>query len=107
MSRFLISPTHPYVGNCYPPEQAQPGTVWYDSGEQHLKVYDGYRWVRLEMPQPMLSWEAEMALEHVIQRMNEQGKIAEMAAKYPLVAEALGQLEGALKLCQNLDANET
>lgn len=105
MSRHLIGNglSQQYISNCYPPSSAQAGTLWFDSGEQKVKVYDGTTWIAIEAPEPTLSFEAEMALDKIISMMHDQPRLSEMADKYPLVADALGELEVALKLCQNLD----
>ena len=104
MSKHLINTAgNNYINNCYPPSSAQPGTVWFDSGTQTLKTYDGTMWYDVELGQASLTWEAEEAIDQIIAKMNEQKEVARMAAKYPIVADALGQLEVALKLCQNLE----
>jgi len=95
--------SRPYIGNCYPPPSAQPGEVWFDSSSQSIQVFDGYNWIGLPSPEPSLSWEAEQAIDRLIEMISNQDKISELAAKYPLVEEALGQLEVALKLTENLD----
>lgn len=104
MSKHLIQGSQLYI-SIYEslPSSAQAGQVWFDGGTQQLKVYDGNSWRDLYTAQPTLSWEAENAIDHVIGTINNQKQISDMAAKYPLVAEALGQLEVALKLCQNLE----
>jgi len=108
MSKHIIPNANsmPYISNCYLPASAQAGTVWFDSSTQSMQVYDGSTWVSLQPPKPMLSWEAEEALDKIIPMLNGQPLIVDMADKYPLVEEALGQLEVALKLCQNLDGDE-
>lgn len=107
MNKYIIPDgnSQPYIGNCYTPSQAQPGTVWFDSGTQSFSIYDGQTWIPWSTPRPVLAWEAEQAIDHVVASMHEQSNISEMAAKYPLVAEALGQLEVAMKLCQNIENN--
>lgn len=107
MSKHLISsPGSNYINNCYPPTSAQPGSVWFDSGTQTLKTYDGTMWYDVDPPQVTLAWEAEQAIDHIISKMNEQKELARLSAKYPIVADALGQLEVALKLCQNLEDSD-
>lgn len=103
MSHIIKGHNVSFVSNCHPPPQAQPGTVWYDSGRQNLVVYDGQSWVELVQNSPILTWEAENAIDTLIEMLNNQPRISAMADKYPLVEDALGQLEVALKLCQNLD----
>jgi len=109
MSKHIIGNgnSQPYISNCYTPSQAQPGTVWYDSGSQSLMVYDGSTWVTLTPAVPSLTWEAEEAIDHLIELTMNQPRLDEMANKYPMVADALGQLEVALKLCQNLEDNDS
>lgn len=106
MSKHLIdncvSPYSTYISNCYPPSTAQPGHVHYDSGTQTLKVFDGSAWHDLNISSVSLSWEAEQAIDKMIEITNNPN-LSEFADKYPLVAEALGQLEVALKLSQNND----
>lgn len=103
MSKHLINTSCQSISGCYPPYPAQPGMVWYDSGRQKMVVYDGSNWVEVENNIPTMTCEAEEAIDQLIDMINNQKRISEMADKYPLVAEALGQLEVALKLCQNLD----
>jgi hypothetical protein len=106
MSKYLIGGTKPYI-SVYdaPPPSAQPGQVWYDGGSQELVVYTGSGWQPVSRTNVTLTWEADNALDHVIKLMHKDSTLLELADKYPLVAEALGQLEVALKLCQNLDDN--
>jgi hypothetical protein len=108
MSKYLIGGARQYV-SVYdaPPPSAQPGQVWYDGGRQELVVYTGSGWQPLTKTDYTLTWEADTALDYVIKRMQVDQTLSTMADKYPLVAEALGQLEVALKLCQNIDVNKT
>lgn len=102
----IITNTLPYIANCFPPVSSQPGMVWYDSGEQCFKVYDGSFWIRIDWPMPSMTWEADLALNQMINLMKGDNNLSKLANKYPLVAEALGQLEVALKLCENIDVNK-
>ena len=97
-----------YIQNCFPPSSAQPGQVWFDSGTQSLKVYDGAMWQTFADNNSVgMNYEAENAIDWAIKRIREEQKIVELADKYPMVADALGQLEVILKLCQNLEDNDT
>lgn len=95
-----------YIQNCFPPSSAQPGQVWFDSGAQSLKIYDGTIWQIFatgDNGTVAMNYDAEDAIDWAIKRVREEQKITELADKYPMVADALGQLEVILKLCQNLD----
>lgn len=98
------SPNSDIYGNFYPPVSAQPGQVWYDGGQQTLVVYTGSSWVpydpSLNVGMPMAT---ERALDELIKIVNTSNQLAASIDKYPLVADAMKQLEVALKLCQNLE----
>jgi len=93
-----------YVGNggCLP-TSAQYGTVMYDENSGSMVVYTTTGWEPVSSPGFALDIDAEMAIDKMIESINQSEKLFEMADKYPLVAEALGQLEVALKLCQNIE----
>jgi hypothetical protein len=106
MSKYIFpSNSKPYISNCYPPSTAEPGAVRYDSGTQSLQVFDGSVWQSLGETQFTLTWEAEEAIDKMID-LSSGPALAELSDKYPLVAEALGQLEVALKLCQNNEPDD-
>jgi hypothetical protein len=93
-----------YIPNCYPPSSAVPGSVYFDSGEQCMKAYDGTTWHTIETTAISLPDMSTMdAVDWVMDRMKTEQSIADMSAKYPLVADAIKQLETALKLCSNVD----
>ena len=93
-----------HIPNCYTPSSAVPGSVFFDSGEQCMKVYDGTTWHTIESVAISLPDMSTMdAVDWVMDRMKTEQSIADMSAKYPLVADAIKQLETALKLCSNLD----
>lgn len=106
MSKHLIpgSGTN-YINGCYLPTAAQPGQVWFDTSTSTLKTYDGSMWIDIEVMQPTLSYDSEQAIDWAIDKMRCEEKISQLADKYPVVAQALGQLEVALKLCQNLETD--
>ncbi len=107
MSKHIFSSnSQPYIGNCYPPATAEPGAVRYDSDTQSLNVFDGSSWHQLPIPEVSMTWEAEEAIDKII-NLTKGPALDDLAAKYPLVAEALGQLEVALKLCQNNEPDES
>ena len=99
----LYQPPFPYINGCHPPATAQNGQIYYDSSKQAMVVYDGSTWQSLEIPRPMLSFDAAQAIESVIANLAGQKSLHELADKYPLVASAIGQLEVALKMSQNTD----
>lgn len=104
MSKHILPGAAPtFISNCYPPSTAEPGAVRFNSGTQCLQIFDGSSWHDFRLSEPTLSWEAEKAIDKMIEIIDGP-MLDELANKYPLVAEALGQLEVALKLCQN---NET
>ena len=103
MSKYIYSSHRRYINNCNPPDNAQSGTVWFDSGLQCLVVYDGDTWVEFGDHQPFMTPDAEEAIDRVLDMLRGRSRINDLADKYPLVEDALGQLEVALKLCQNLD----
>ena len=94
-----------FIEDCYPPDKAQMGAVFYDSGDQCLKVFDGAWRNYTHGIEVELTYTAEQAIDWSMRQMHlpPSTNIANMAAKYPLVADAIGQLEVALKLCQNLE----
>jgi hypothetical protein len=104
MSKHIIAPSLPYIGGCYPPSSAQAGQVWYDSGTQLMVIYDGNCWQPYSNGTPEMCAIADDAIDWAIENMLKKSpEIADMIAKYPLVADAVNQLEVVLKLCQNLD----
>jgi hypothetical protein len=106
MSKHLFPiNTQPYISNCYLPTTAEPGAVRYDSGAQSLNVFDGSSWHQLATPETGMTWTAEEAIDKMID-LSSGPALAELSDKYPLVAEALGQLEVALKLCQNNEPDD-
>jgi hypothetical protein len=93
-----------YIPNCYPPSSAVPGSVYFDSGEQCMKAYDGTTWHTIETTAISIpDHDTAQAVDWIMDRMKTEQSIADMSAKYPLVADAIKQLETALKLCSNLD----
>lgn len=107
MSKYLISSVGTnHIQNCYPPSTAQAGQPWWDSGQQCLTVYNGTDWVPVHEPSVAMTFIAEEAIDRMVDMISNQSTIADMADKYPLVRDALCQLEVALKMCQNLDDNE-
>jgi hypothetical protein len=108
MSKHIsrISGTTTYVGNCYLPDNAQLGQVWFDSMTQSLQTFDGMSWQSIELNDPIMEYDSEQAVDWAIEKMRQEETISKFAGKYPVVAEALGQLEIALKLCQNLETDE-
>jgi len=103
MSKHLLESPRQHISNCYPPVTATPGSVWYDSGTQSLKTYNGTSWVELEPVRQIMTWEAEKAIDKLIAGLSTQEGISQLADKYPLVQDALLQLQVALKLCENLN----
>ncbi len=97
-----------YITGGFPPTQAQGGTVWYDTGQQCLVVYDGGQWQKLQNdgPTTMMAYDSAEALDWAIEKMRQEQNLSRLADKYPVVAEALGQLEVILKLCKNLDNDD-
>ena len=69
-----------------------------------MKVYDGSTWHRVEtMATSIVDYDTAQAVDWIMDRMKAERSIADMSAKYPMVADAIKQLETALKLCSNLD----
>jgi|TARA_R110000851_G_scaffold227207_1_gene380031 hypothetical protein len=99
----IYQPPQPYINGCTPPDNAQTGAVYYDSGLQSMVVYDGTGWRSLALPRPVLTADAQDAIDHVISSLKEQNALYALADKYPLVASAIGQLEVALKMSQNIN----
>jgi hypothetical protein len=102
MSNIYQTPG-PYISGCYPPNDAQTGQVYFDSGLQTMVVYNGSGWITLTPSVTMLSFDAETAIDSVIASLDGMKSLHALSDKYPLVAEAIGQLEVALKLSQNID----
>jgi hypothetical protein len=95
-----------HIPNCYPPSSAVPGQVFFDTGLQRMTVYDGSTWHTLETAAVSLAdHDTSEAVEWAMDRMKAEQSVADMSAKYPLIADAIKQLEVALKLCSNLDDN--
>lgn len=115
-SKYIIS------NNEYPsimtgagglPASAAYGTVMFDEVDGCLKVFTmSSGWVDFNNSSKIdLNFNAEQAIDYVIDNMYDekskfQHDLVEIANKYPIVAEALGQLEVALKLCENLEDND-
>ena len=75
----------------------------FDTSTQSLKVWSSGMWHELPLYEsPTLSFDAEEAIDTIIEHLKGQRKLTTLAAKYSIVAEALGQLEVAMKLCENL-----
>jgi|TARA_R110000851_G_scaffold127434_1_gene259452 hypothetical protein len=102
MSHIYQTPGQ-YISGCHPPADAQNGQIYFDSGLQTMVVYDGSGWITLTPAVTMLSFDADHAIESVISNLAGQKSLHDLADKYPLVAEAIGQLEVALKLSQNIN----
>jgi hypothetical protein len=102
MSHIYQTPGQ-YISGCYPPNDAQTGQVYFDSGLQTMVVYNGSGWITLTPSVTMLTFDADQAIESVIANLAGQKSLHDLADKYPLVAEAIGQLEVALKLSQNIN----
>jgi hypothetical protein len=69
-----------------------------------MKAYDGTTWHTIETVAISLpDYATSEAVDWAMDRMKTEQSIADMSAKYPLVADAIKQLETALKLCSNLD----
>jgi hypothetical protein len=93
-----------YIPNCHPPSSAVSGSVFFDSGDQCMKVYDGSTWHKIDtMATSIVDHDTAQVVDWIMDRMKAEQSIADMSAKYPLVADAIKQLETALKLCSNLD----
>jgi len=100
----MVNQSVPYISGCYPPSSAQAGQVWYDSGTQLMVIYDGSCWQPCSNGDPTMFPMADDAIDWAIEKMlTTSPELASMIAKYPLVADAVDQLEVVLKLCQNLD----
>jgi len=83
-----------------------PGQVFFDSGQQSMVVYDGTTWHTVEpVVVSTIDHNTAYAVEWAFDRMKAEQSIADMSAKYPLVADAIKQLEVTLKLCSNVDDN--
>jgi hypothetical protein len=97
-------------GTSFPPSSAQEGQIWWDSGQNDVVVFLNGVWQVLSSGVAVhMDYDAERAIDWAIVRMNDsmqETDLAAMAAKYPIVADAIGQLEVALKLCRNLDEPE-
>jgi hypothetical protein len=102
-SGHIITTGSTYISGCTPPNDAQTGQVYWDSNQQGMVVYDGGSWQPINQTTLMMPYETENAIDRMIELINKQDGLSAMADKYPLVKDALGQLEVALKLCQNLD----
>ena len=106
MTKILTSSTgdNSYIHSCYPPTTAQQGQVWWDSGLRSLVVYDGNTWQTINtVSNVSLTQETEDAIEYALRKMKEETKVKELADKYPMVSNALLELETILKLHNNLD----
>jgi len=105
MSKYVLPSNPPFIANCYLPDTAQTGQVYYNSGTQSLNVFDGCTWIDLGDFSNTLTFDAEEAIDKMIE-ITRKTNLNELADKYPLIAETLGQLEVALKLCQNNEPNK-
>jgi hypothetical protein len=99
---YVFQSSSTYISNCHPPPDAQTGQVFYDSGIQSMVVYNGGGWIPLPMPTAMLTYDAEQAIAEIIILLAEHKSLNEMAAKHPLIADAVAQLETVLKLHKNI-----
>lgn len=92
----------------YPlPASAVPGQVFFDSSSADFKVFDGVHWTVIGTPNSInaieMTHDAEIAIDWAIEVMHDYKHLTELADKYPMVRDALTQLEVVIKLHQNLD----
>jgi hypothetical protein len=95
-----------YISGCFLPPTGTQGQVVYDSEQQCMMAYDGNSgtWQRIVYAvTSTVDVETEEAVEWALDRMKAEQAIAGMSAKYPMVSDAIKQLEATLKLCSNLD----
>lgn len=89
------------------PESAVPGQLYFDTGVNKMKMYDGSIWNEITLvSDAQLTATADDAIDHVIEKINNNPQLTDFADKYPMVADAIGQLETVLKLHQNLEDND-
>lgn len=88
------------------PTSAIPGQVFWSSSTSSLMVWDGYNWQPIQMQnyvEATLQPESAAAVDWAIEKMHEIDTLRDLADKYPTVAEALKQLEFAVKMHRNVD----
>jgi len=75
----------PYTGPL--PPSAIPGSVYWDSSENCLKVFDGTYWQTISQPNINIAMQPDSsaAIDWAIEKMRELDTIKEMADKYPTV----------------------
>jgi hypothetical protein len=81
----------PYVDTT----RASAGLVRYVGG--NLEVYDGSSWLPLQSSYPQIELDSvtQSVVRWAMQKMAEEARIKELAAKHPTVADALEALEKA------------
>jgi len=67
------------------------GQVRYNGSSQNMEVYDGVTWLSLQTAYPTveLNGEVQSVLNWAREKIAEEARIRELAAKHPSVADAL------------------
>ena len=102
MSLVNISPGGPfiqvqqynqsYVGNNGP----SSGMVRFNTSNQSLEAYDGSTWINISASISIeMNYGAIDTLHWAMKKMTEEKRIAELADKHPMVADALATLKDA------------
>jgi len=98
------------IGNpayYFPPDPAE-GTMWYNSSTYKMMYWDGVSWMEIAVESDThLNHRAELGIDWAIEQVEKPLlDLSDACDKYPLVADAIHQLETVLKLHQNLGENE-
>ena len=87
--------------NSAKPTSPRDGQIWYEQSSACNWVFFNNAWHDMQIRRTP---ENEDEVVRMIRKMRRAApELTDMIAKYPLVADAVDQLEVALKLCQNLD----
>jgi len=73
------------------------GQVRYNGSSQNMEVYDGNNWITIPSSYPTveLTGEVQSALQWAREKIAEEARIKELAAKHPTVADALEAVKKA------------
>jgi flagellar hook-basal body complex protein FliE len=95
-SPFLyVSPTTGSYVNNYS-GQSGVGMVRFNTTTSHLEAFDGTNWIQIASHASIsMTEEAVEAIQWTRNKINEEKKLKELAAKHPGVADAMDQLARA------------
>jgi len=73
------------------------GQVRYNGSSQHMEVYDGTSWLIMTGTYPTieLSGEVQTIIDWARTKMSDEARLTELAAKHPIVADAMAAVDQA------------